>query len=642
MSTFRIHASFTETVPAGTAVWFRAHDPGVGAALVERYRLRWEVTGPFPWEAMTQAGRQDPADPALFTMDTDGFRPGAYDITCRRTPRSKDPQQPQPARGADGEQSPTGPGDTGDADPPVDLLAAADRSTLTRAVRAETVVGGDRDPDGDPDLAVFRLRVVAPTGSVNQDGVVPVSLQRTATIPTSDQVLWMIIRNRTEAISFPRYKEFIDSVMCGGTAAVRGGREPLQFRGTGAYDLLCRATDAFLMQEMGVITDEVVTGRARMGATDDSPGWVEITGLTPEELAFRESTRLGFRPSKQQVAEMREHYFEQLRQESGPVLPYLNTIQERLGDIPLKGAMEVPANCYGILRSRISDPLSIELIWSYWHEEAMLVQAMYAILARFQNRALRHGPDPLARLDIDPLRPLGNLIWGWAQDEHSRLTVVRRSAEYEHEYGLRLTGQALHPPVQTVDRRHKFLGAFHNLLFLAHVFFKEDDDTTVIADGFPVLNALRETHLLLAEGAHNQYGDLPSTARAEMLVMEWLLSRPEMREFLGGRVMVPYPEPWMDRVDSLKAMQRWTDVSVTHFRDLGVYGEQILLSIRFGDWSDVNDPQQASNWARYWRPEMQRYVHAYRAATGVDLTARVDATVPTVLLRRRLAAQRRG
>jgi hypothetical protein len=89
-------------------------------------------------------------------------------------------------------------------------------------------------------------------------------------------------------------------------------------------------------------------------------------------------------------------------------------------------------------------------------------------------------------------------------------------------------------------------------------------------------------------------------------------------------------------------MQGWTDVSVTHFRDLGLYGERILLSIRFGNWSDVEEGQQAANWARYWRPEIQRYVHAYRAVTGVDLTSRVDATVPTVLLQRRLVSQRRG
>jgi len=396
------------------------------------------------------------------------------------------------------------------------------------------------------------------------------------------------------------------------------------------------------MQEMGVITDTVAAGQASLGADDDSPGWVDIDALTPEQLALREANRLGFRPSKQQISDMRDEYFEQLRGEFGPILPYLNVIQDRLSEIPLKGPMEVPPNCYGILRSRISEPLSIELIWSYWHEEGMLVQAMNAILARFQNRRIRSGPDPLARLDVDPLRPLGNLIWGFAQSDYSRLTVVRRSAEYEHEYGLRLSGHALQPPVHAVDHRHKFLAAFHNLLFLTHVFFEEDKDTTVIADGFTVLNGLRETHLLLAEGAHNQYGDLQSTARAEMLVMEWLLSRPEMREFLGGRVMVPYPETWMDRVDSVKAMERWTDVGVTHFRDLGVYGEQILLSIRFGNWSVVNDPQQAANWARYWRPEIQRYTHAYRAATGVDLTSRVDATIPTLLLQRRLGAQRRG
>jgi hypothetical protein len=98
----------------------------------------------------------------------------------------------------------------------------------------------------------------------------------------------------------------------------------------------------------------------------------------------------------------------------------------------------------------------------------------------------------------------------------------------------------------------------------------------------------------------------------------------------------------MDRVDSMKQVQGWTDTTVTHARDLGVFGEQIVLSIRYGNWSVVNDPQQAANWARYWRPEIQRYTHAYRAATGADLTERVDATVPAYLLRRRLVARQRA
>jgi hypothetical protein len=94
----------------------------------------------------------------------------------------------------------------------------------------------------------------------------------------------------------------------------------------------------------------------------------------------------------------------------------------------------------------------------------------------------------------------------------------------------------------------------------------------------------------------------------------------------------------------MKKVQGWTDTSVLHFRNLAVFGEQILLSIRYGAWSTVNEPVQATNWARFWRPEIQGYVHAYRSVTGVDLTAAnvagsVDTTLPSVLLRRRLAQQ---
>jgi hypothetical protein len=265
----------------------------------------------------------------------------------------------------------------------------------------------------------------------------------------------------------------------------------------------------------------------------------------------------------------------------------------------------------------------------------MLVQTMNAITWRFQNRRGVGDRDPLAMLEIDPLRPLNNFIWGYIQDEQHRLTVPRRAYEYDHHYGLTLLGKAV-PTVRGADTRSRFLEAFHNLLFLCSIFYKEDDDTTVVADGFPVLNALKEVHLLLTQGAHNQYGDLPWTARQEMLMQEWMLARPEFREFLPSRVMVDYPEPWMDRVETMKTLQGWTDTSILHFRDLGVFGEQILLGIRFGAWPSVIEPQFAANWARYWRAEIQGYIHAYRAVTGVDLTERADATPPSLLLRQRL------
>jgi hypothetical protein len=270
----------------------------------------------------------------------------------------------------------------------------------------------------------------------------------------------------------------------------------------------------------------------------------------------------------------------------------------------------------------------------------MLAQTMNAVTRRFQNVRGAGERDPIAHLEIDPLRPMNNILWGFVQDEIHRLSVKRRAYEYEHQYGLTLYGKAVRE-MRPADSRSKFLEAFHNLMHLCSVFFKEDNDTTVIADGYPLLNALKEVHLLLAQGAHNQFGDLPWTARTEMMLQQWMLARPETRDFLQSRAMVPYKEPWMPQVDTMKTLQGWTDVTVTHFRDLAVYGEQILLSVRYGDWIAIADEDSAKNWARYWRPEIQGYLHAYRAATGIDLTNpdTVDSTVPAVLVRPRTRLQ---
>jgi hypothetical protein len=178
------------------------------------------------------------------------------------------------------------------------------------------------------------------------------------------------------------------------------------------------------------------------------------------------------------------------------------------------------------------------------------------------------------------------------------------------------------PQLRPADRHSRFLEAFHNFLHKASILLqgrRHDDDRRLV----PVLNALREVHLLLAEGANNQYGDLPWTARQEMLMQQWLLARPEFCEFLPTRIMV-LPEPWTDCVDALKKLEGWTDTSVRHFRDLAVTGEPILLSIRFGNWSDVIDRNSAANWARYWRPEVQWYIRAHQAVTSVDLSSDVS------------------
>jgi len=447
-----------------------------------------------------------------------------------------------------------------------------------------------------------------------------VALQRSAAVRTREQPLWSLIRSCTTAIGGSNYTSFIERVLCPqpGTSfgnlparATRLSREArdVETYGVGAYGLLKTATQVFLLLECGGCH-------------------AEIKDLDIDE----ESARLGETVTIQQIVDRLGVYL------GSGHLPYI----DRVLDNAFRGQKEITRpHCYGVLSSRIQVPCLLELIWSYWHEEGMLVQTMGAITRRFQNVRGPGDRDPLAHLEIDPLRPLNNLLWGYIQDEWNLLTVKRRAYEYDHHYGMAIYGKAV-PPLQPADSRSKFLEGFHNLLHASSNFFKEDNDTTVIADGFPLLNALKEVHLLLAQGAHNQFGDLPWTARTEMLMQQWLLSRPEMRDFLQSRAMVPYKEPWMAPVDTMKALQGWSNITVTHFRDLGVYGEQILLSVRYGDWIDINDEDSAKNWARYWRPEIQGYLHAYRAVTGVDLTNpdAVDHTMPTVHLQKRLAMQR--
>lgn len=526
----------------------------------------------------------------------------------------------------------------------IDLRATQGIARLEAVVRAESAEGDGDAPHGGGARIVQRLDVPVLPASQSIAGDVNVSMRRTATEPTEDLGLWVVIRKSTEALSFNNYFRFMNHVLCGEPVGehhhdfeaermlanqrrferLRHERF-LPFNDSEAYRLLKVATESFVMVNCGV---------ALKGFTFP---------LHDLEYVMR---RIG-RPAD--LTGLWHKYLVHVNGTHSATLPYLALIRDKMRDVPLKSSMfagvegELPEDCFGILRDKLTHPCLTELIWSYWHEEGMLVQSVNAIARRFQNIRGHGHHDPLANLEIDPLRPLNNLFWGFIQDEQHRLSVVRRNYEYDHEYGLRLEGRAVSHP-RTADPRSKFIEAFHGLLNLCGSFYKQDDDTTVIADGFPVLNALKEVHLILSQGAHNQYGEAPSTSRIEMMMQQWMLGRPEFREFLPTRIMVAYPEPWMDRVDAMKKLQGWTDTSVLHFRNLGVFGEQVLLSIRYGAWSTVNEPVQATNWARFWRPEIQGYIHAYRSVTGVDLSAAnvaggVDTTLPSVLLRRRLAQQ---
>jgi hypothetical protein len=487
------------------------------------------------------------------------------------------------------------------------------RVRLIRVGSGETEAHGESEPI-----------IIMPRPFASGDDVA-VTMRRTAVPPTSDQALWVAIRNSTNAIGFDSYSRFIEVAVCGefpdpafqtvDRRSPKGDkhtlhkvkrRTALPFPNVDRYRLLKAATEVFLMIHCGVDLDD-------------------FTGVDLDD----ESRRLNRTVQRNDLDEQMRDYLVQVATGKGAVLnvlPYLGLIRLKLRDVAIVGGGggedDAAAVCYGILAEKLTNPCFLELIWSYWHEEGFLAQTLNAITWRFQNRtAAPRGRDPLAGLDIDPLRPLNNLIWGYLQDEQHRLSTLRRAYEYDHHYGLVLASRP-GPPVRGADSRSRFVEAFHHLLTLSWEFHRQDDDTTVIADGFGVLNALKEVHLLLTEGAHNQFGDLPWTARHEMLMQQWILSRPEMRDFLASRTMVAHPETWMAPVDAMNKLQGWSDTSVLHFRDLGVFGEQLLLSIRFGAWTVVIEPEQAANWARYFRAEIQGYIHAYRAVTGIDLVQR--------------------
>lgn len=285
-----------------------------------------------------------------------------------------------------------------------------------------------------------------------------------------------------------------------------------------------------------------------------------------------------------------------------------------------------------------------ELIWSYWHEEGMLVQTINAIALRFQNIGLG-GRDPLASFELDSLRPMANILWGYVQDAQHRLSIVRRNYEYQSQYGIRLIGKAA-PDLMPVTTRSNFIAAFHNLLHKCSQYYRDVDNLTIRADAFPVLNALREVNLLLTEGMHNQFNDLSLTARVEMMIEQWILGRKEIKDFLRGKAMVIYDEPWMGVVDTMKTLQGWPTTSIKLYHELAEFGEDILLSIRYTMWSQINSPQVAGAWANRFRAAIQRYIYSYQAVTGVDVTAdnvsneSGKAIMPALLIQQRYQRQK--
>lgn len=443
-------------------------------------------------------------------------------------------------------------------------------------------------------------------------------------VPLTDDVgLWELIYASSKKLSFEAYDDHM-RVACEGKLERQPGTLP--FWRIEPYRLLKEATDLFLQTQCGSLEDLKWDELAR-SASEQLGRHISADFLRERWSAYVNVNVVGPHGSTTSVGRK--------------TLPYLAELRRKFPEWTLAEG-EDSQLCQHILTSKLTQPCLVELIWSYWHEEAMLVQVMNAISLRFQNRRGPGDRGVLTQLELDPLRPLSNLLWGYVQDEQHRLSIKRRAYEYDHEYGLQLVGKAVRE-LRSADSRSTFLEGFHRLLNLAARFYQQDDVTTVRADAFPLLNALKEVNIALGQGAGNQYGDLQWVARGEMLMQQWLLARPEMGSFLAGRPSAIYPAPWMDRLETAKSLLGLSGPSILHMSNLAEMGERLLLSIRFQNWTRINETPRAANWARRFRSDVQGYIHAYHAVTGVDLSAaavtdRIDTRLPSLLIQERLEA----
>ena len=260
---------------------------------------------------------------------------------------------------------------------------------MTTATRCDT---GTRHDGARP--AVFEgesdpIEVLPRPFAAGDD--VAVTLKRTAVPPTSDQALWVAIRNSTNAIGFNRYSAFLEVVLCGESpeAATAGSRSAprrhqlrkvkrrtaLPFPNVDRYRLLKAATEVFLMVHCGV-------------DLDDFSG----VDLNEESRRLNRTVQTG-----DLEAEMRE-YLTRVSAGEGDfldVLPYLGLIRLQLRDVAIVGADgddddAAPRSATGIIAERLTNPCFLELLWSYWHDEGNLVQTINAITLAVPEPD--HGP----------------------------------------------------------------------------------------------------------------------------------------------------------------------------------------------------------------------------------------------------------
>jgi hypothetical protein len=297
---------------------------------------------------------------------------------------------------------------------------------------------------------------------------------------------------------------------------------------------------------------------------------------------------------------------------------------------PAGSARDQPARLAAAVRNRIApaadSPLPlVEPIWSFWLDAAHLARVTTLLAAR-QIDGPMPGSSSIPKLNLPPA--LVAFLTAWFNDHQSGARAAARAANYLTHYGLRIPASSTSDASLRV-KPSRFLRAFHLALV-------EALRLVPTADASHLLFRLRRLHVHLAERASRivesvptpdifaRLGESLSLGRADLLAAEWLLAQPEFTPALRGPVLVPYPQPWMPTLDRLRQLTGAFDSLALFYDDLAATSEALLLSIRFGDWTQ-STPPAAATWATFWRPDIARYLVAFREVMGITLPSRVSA-----------------
>lgn len=145
---------------------------------------------------------------------------------------------------------------------------------MTEVDKNEVSVNTQNIPQNDAQGANPTIFKLEPGKTIPIGGKIEVSLQKSSVESNSEQAFWSAIRDRTRAIGFKHYENFIERILTSdtdeefasitlkerninafGTPSLRAQRSNIAIfgaNGAAAYNLLKTATHAFFLLEMGV------------------------------------------------------------------------------------------------------------------------------------------------------------------------------------------------------------------------------------------------------------------------------------------------------------------------------------------------------------------------------------------------------